>query len=736
MPLNSQKSWIVYLSTFPPRECGIATFTRDLSDAFNDLFSPEIESKIVALNIGDVTRLPYGKEVIAEISQSSLEDYVTVAQKLNAMPQVKLVAIQHEFGIFGGNYGDYLLAFIKELQKPITITFHTVLPKPDKAMQKVVQALSERANTVMVMTENSRRILENDYAIPLQKIIIIPHGIHPSPFKPSKHAKDLLYLSPQNTILSTFGLLGRGKGIEYAIDALPEVVKQYQNIRYLIIGATHPVVLREEGEVYRNFLLERVRTLGLSAYVRFYDKYLETEDLLKFLSATDIYLSTSLDPNQAVSGTLSYALGAGRPVISTRFAQAKEDVTSDVGFLVDFKNPKQITEALLNLLGNQTKQLALGKNAYFRTRNMTWPNVAIAYMRVFVFFIPELKVNEKRVPKIKLSHLIKLTDDFGIIQFAHLAEPDISSGYTLDDNARALIFVIRYHQQTKFATAFRLANIYLNFLSFVRQPNGVFENYVNAERKLSHEQNSKENLDDANGRTLYALSVVATASHLPKVMRGKAKTMYEQSLPIALRFTSPRAKAFYIKSLALRLKQQANANYLEKLVEACDFLMHEYKQNSVHNWQWFEAILSYSNAVLSESLLIGYRATGNSDYLKVGKNTLDFLISHTFENNLYVPIGQQNWFKRGGHRHKFDQQPEDTASTIEALKTMYEISGDAHYQKLMHRAFDWFLGENLPGRIIYDQTTGGCYDGLRENEVNLNQGAESTLSYLLSRLSL
>ena len=733
---HSHNSWIVSVSTFPPRECGIATFTRDLSTAFNQLFSPGVESKVVALNIDEVTLLPYPKEVIEQICQSRQGDYAAIAQELNALPQVRLVSIQHEFGIFGGTYGDYLLTFTKELKKPLAITFHTVLPKPQKEMQRVVRALAERADIVIVMTRGSRKILETDYAVPRKKIAVIPHGIHPVPFQPSRNAKELLNLFPENTILSTFGLINRDKGIEYVIEALPEVVKQYPNIRYLIIGATHPVVLRQEGESYRNFLIERIYALGLFAYVRFYDEYLKTEELLKFLNATDIYLATQLDPNQAVSGTLSYALGAGRPVIATSFAQAKEDVTSGVGILVDFKNSKQITEALLQLLGDQSKQLALGKTAYFRTRNMTWPNVAIAYMRTFTAFVPELKVDEKRAPKIKLSHLIKLTDDFGIIQFAQLTEPDLRSGYTIDDNARALVFAVRYYQETKSVGALRLANIYLNFLSFVRQPDGAFVNYVNAERKISHEQNGKENLDDANGRTLYALAVTATAKYLPKRIREKARLMYEQSLLIAERFTSPRAKAFYIKSLALHLKQHANANYLGKLIHACNFLMREYKEHGSHEWQWFEPILAYSNATLSEALLIGYAVTGNPDYLKIGKKTLDFLISHTFENNMYVPIGQQGWFKRGGHRYKFDQQPEDTASTIEALKTMYDISKDSHYQRLAHRTFDWFLGDNLLGQIIYDQTTGGCYDGLGEREVNLNEGAESTLSYLLSRLLL
>lgn len=733
---HPRKSWIVSVSTFPPRECGIATFTRDLSTTFNQLFAPGVESKVVALNIDEVTRLPYSKKVIAYFSQSRREDYAAAAKKLNELSQVKLVTIQHEFGIFGGNYGDYLLDFTQELTKPLAITFHTVLPRPQKEMLGVVKALTSRADIVIAMTQTSRKILETDYEVPKEKMAVILHGIHPVPFEPSKNAKELLGLYAENTILSTFGLLNRGKGIEYVIDALPEVVKKYPDLRYLIIGATHPVVVRQEGESYRLSLIQRIYALGLTPYVSFYDEYLETKNLLKFLSATDIYIAPQLDPNQAISGTLSYAMGAGRPVIATAFAQAKEVVTSEVGMLVDFKNSKQITEALLKLLSDQPKQIALGQMAYFRTRNMTWPNVAIAYMRTFTAFVPELRVSEKRAPKIKLSHLIKLTDDFGIIQFAKLTEPDLSSGYTVDDNARALVFAVRYYQQKKSVVALRLANTYLNFLAFVRQPNGAFENYVNAQRQLSHEKNRGENLEDANGRALYALAAAATASHLAKPMREKAQLMYEHSRHVAERFTSPRAKAFYIKSLAVHLRQHTNPHYLKKLMQACNFLVREYKKHSLPEWQWFEPILTYSNATLSEALLIGYTFTANPEYLKVGKKTLDFLISHTFENNMYIPIGQGGWFKRGGHRHKFDQQSEDVGSTIEALKTAYEVTKDSKYQKLLHRAFDWFLGDNLLGQIIYDQTTGGCYDGVGEHEVNFNEGAESTLSYLLSRLLL
>jgi glycosyltransferase involved in cell wall biosynthesis len=730
------KSWIVTLSTFPPQKCGIATFTCDLSTAFNQLFSPAVESKIIAINSDPSIIKEYSKNVIAHLNKHQPEDYKKIAKKINDSPQIKLVSIQHEFGIFGGNFGDYLLNFTSELTKPLVITFHTVLPEPHPDMKKVVYTLAEQAQRVTTMTHTSKNILETIYNIPADKITVIPHGIHPTPLAPSYQSKKILSIPTETTILSTFGLLSQGKGIEYVIEALPEVIKQYPHIEYLVIGATHPVIIQEEGETYRESLQKRIVELGIEKNVRFINTYIPTEKLLTYLSATDIYLATPLDPNQAVSGTLSYAMGAGRPVIATAFAQAKEDVTPEAGILVDFKDSKQVSQALLDLLSNPERQNSLGRFAYFKTRNMTWANVSIAYMRTFARNVPELKESEKRAPKISLRHLKKLTNDFGIIQFALLTEPNLDSGYTLDDNARAMRFSVLFYQQKKSQSTLRLIKIYLNFLAFVQQEDGVFVNYVTAERILSNSQNNLENLEDANGRALYALAITANAHFLPTEVKKQARSMYEKSIGNGKNFISPRSIALYIKSLAVFLNEEPNPEYLQSLITACDLLVNHYRTNSALDWEWFEQILSYSNGAIPEALIISSKITGNQEYFSIGKKALDFLISHTFEDGMYIPIGQDGWFKRGGHRHKFDQQPEDVATTLTALKSMYEVSQDIFYRKCAYRTFDWFLGGNVLGRIMYDQTSGGCYDGLRENEINLNQGAESTLSYLLSRLIL
>ncbi|MBI4836071.1 MAG: glycosyltransferase [Candidatus Abawacabacteria bacterium] len=730
----SSDAWIVTLTTFPPRACGIATFSNDLFQAFDQLFAPELQTKVIAMTSESTPELSYSDKVIYQLAQNQQADYAAIAQKLNALSQVKLVSIHHEFGLFGGKYGDYLLRFTQILQKPLVITFHTILPEPDEHLLYVVQTLANQAQSIIVMTSVSRNILETVYGIDREKIVVIPHGIHPVSFAASSKAKKILQIPLDRVLLSTFGLLSKSKGIEYVLDALPAVIAQFPNTHYLILGVTHPVVLQEEGESYRNFLIDKITELGLEKHVSFHNHFLATDELLQFLNATDIYLATPLNPNQAVSGTLSYALGTGRPVIATAFAQAKEAITSDIGILVDFKQSQQITAALLTLLQDPLKQIALGKTAYFKTRSMTWPNIATAYMKTFQKLSIYLNKYKQHAPEIKLDHLMKLTDDFGIIQFAQLAEPDISSGYTVDDNARALIVTVRHYQQNKSAVTLEAALTFLNFLLFVRKSDNKFENYVNQNRELSSQQNNQENLDDANGRTLYALAVAGTSSNMSPLVQKKAQRMYEQSFLVADAFTSPRAKAFLIKSLVLQIQFHPHPILIEQLQVNCDYLLQLYQTYHTADWQWFEPILTYSNALLSEALLCGYTVTQNAEYWEIGKITLDFLIAHTFKNNMYMPIGQHGWFQRGGKRQIFDQQPEDTASMIEALKTMYTISQIELYQELCNRAFHWFLGENLLGQLIYDQVTGGCYDGLGKHGVNLNEGAESTLSYLSSRL--
>jgi len=742
---------IIYLSTFPPRECGIATFTADLTAAMDDLLEPVIESRVAAVNIDDISRYHYSKKVIFQINQYSEQEYIAAAKAINLMDKVKLVNIQHEFGIFAGKYGSYIISFLEALKKPSVVTFHSILPSPDADLKLVVCSIAEKASGLVVMTDLSKEILVREYGIAEEKISMIPHGIHSMPYTSSAKPKAALGLSKKVSLL-TFGLLSRGKGIEYVIEALPKVVNAYPDILYIVLGVTHPNVLKEEGENYRKFLIQKVHDLGLSSYVNFYNEYASVDKLLHFLRATDIYISTSLDPNQAVSGTLSYALGSGRPVISTPFAQAMEFITPETGMLANFRDPGSYAEAIMRLLKDASSREQLGKNAYFRTRNMTWENIALEHLKLFSRYSSDIaKVSErKKMPRINLNHVLRLTDDFGVIQFARLSLPDVSSGYTLDDNARAMIVACLYYDKLGGAVKaaypdkqkselLKRIEVYLRFIEFVLCEDSIFCNYVRPDRSMDTELNKKDNLDDANGRALWALTVAATAGYLPDSARDKALFLLRRRIEKYKMFESPRSTAFCAKGISILLKkiQEIEGRDLkELLVVHCDRLVSLYRGVSSEEWQWFENYLTYSNAVLPEALILGHKHTGNGEYLDIGIKTLDFLISKTFIDGIYRPIGQDGWHHKIGERRYFDQQPEDVSAMVCALATAYSITGKDSYKKLMHEAFNWFLGDNSLKQVVYDRTTGGCYDGIGERYINLNQGSESTTSYLLARLAI
>lgn len=735
MTTGNEKKWLVTLSTYPPRACGIATYASSLTTAIEELYAPSLESKIIAMNKGAHTSPNYSDKVILQIDQRQEQEYITSAETINKLDQVKLVHIQHEFGIFGGEFGSHLLRFTEACTKPMVITFHTVLPTPHLAMIEVVRNLSQHASRVTVMTLLSKQLLHQVYGVPPAKIDVIPHGIPPMPLQSSAPAKKTLGLEDR-TVLLTFGLLSRNKGIEYVIESLPEVVKQHPKVVYLIVGVTHPDVVASEGEVYRASLESRVEELGLTQNVIFYNEYVSSEKLLIFLQAVDIYISTSLDPAQSVSGTLSYALGSGRPVISTSFAQAKELVTGDVGLLVDFRNPQSYTTAMLRLLDDPSLTANMGREAYFHSRQATWPNAALATVRSYDLCSPGLGGVEMALPPINLTHVRNLTNDFGIIQFANLLVPDEKSGYTVDDNARALLAVVSHHQKFHDDTVLPLVNTYLRFLERAAQPTDKFSNYILIDRTDRVNFSSIENAEDSQGRAFQALAYTAASPSLPEQYRQDAQTMVDQYLKEKPDFTSPRASAFFIDGLhSLWLLDQDPA-HLALLRRHCDRLVSHYHDQRADGWEWFEPALTYANSTLSEALLLGSKMTGDQNYFEIGQKTLEFLISQNFQHGTYVAVGQKGWSQRGGNRSYYDQQPEDAATTVRTLTVLMELAPSERLTELRHQAFYWFLGKNMLGQTLYDRLSGGCYDGMAETSINLNQGAESTVSYLLARLAL
>ncbi len=746
----SNGNWIVYVSTFPPRKCGIATFTYDLTRAMDTILEPSLKSRIVAMNVGRVAGYKYGKKVIHQINQENTQEYIEVAEKLNKNDSVKVVNIQHEFGIFGGELGSNVIDFLRTLTKPKVITLHTVLPEPSEILKDTVRLLADNCDVITVMTQLSRSILIKEYKIVARKIRIIPHGIHERPYTSSETEKRK-HGFYNKTVLTTFGMLNRGKGLEYVIEGLPAVLNKYKDFVYIIVGATHPSILRVEGEAYRNSLIRRIYELGLSEHVKLYNKYYSLDELLDFLTATDIYISTSIDPNQAVSGTLSYAMGIGRPIISTPFAHAREIVTNDVGILVDFKNSDSFTDAIARLLEDEEWRLNLGKNAYFKTRSWTWPNIAIKYANTFSELNGDIAgiIKRKSIPQIKLVHLQRLTDDFGIVQFARLSQPDLSSGYTLDDNARALMAVALYYDRLNSESKsqlnaykgrlLKLINIYLSFIELSSRQDIYFNNYFTAGRIANEERNKPLTLEESSGRALFALALASSTRSLPKKISGKAFTTLQDKLRKNVLYNSPRAIAWFIKAICVLMDKNISISGIDLqnlLKQQCNRLVSFYEDARTPEWEWFERYLTYSNGLLSEALLQAYQITGEGIYLDVGKTTLDFLTDTTFKEDIHMPVGQDGWSYRDGEHNHFDQQPEAVMAMVYALKACYIVTGEGYYKDKMYLAFNWFLGNNSLDQIIYDRTTGGCYDGVREKGINLNQGAESTISYLLARLAV
>lgn len=725
--ISQSKPTIAFLSTYPPRECGIATFTQDLLQSSQNFLGPLVDCKVAALNLSPLDTYKYPPEVEWKINQNSTAEHLNLAKIFNEDIHISGVIIQHEYGIFGGLEGEVLLTFMQNCTKPMLVTLHTVLPNPSIKMKEVTQSIIQYASTVVVLTDNSKDIVEKLYPESVGKVFMIPHGIHAVAASKPKEYKEKLKLE-DHSVLTTFGLLSRGKGIEYVLKALPNVIKKYPSVLYLILGETHPVIRRQEGEKYRVELANLITTLGLEDHVRFYDQYFSLPDLFEFLRATDIYISTSTNPNQAVSGTLSYALGTGRAVISTEFAQAKEIVTPDNGRLVPIQNSPAITKALLDLLGDPTKLLQMHRNAYKNTRSMLWNTVAGDYLALLERMV---------APAINIHHLITMTDDFGLFQFALLTVPNKAFGYTLDDNARALIACSWLLTQNYTKELEVLIRLYLTFIKKCQLKNGSFINYIAFADKLPTAQNESEDIEDSQIRALWALSEIMSNELLSEDIRDQAKKMFVLNFRQKKTLTHLRAKAFAIKAFALAVPHlpSQQKELLAYINEYADMLVASLANHTIKSWQWFEPDLNYSNALLPESLLIAGKVLNNRTYTKKGITSLQFLISKTFSDT-YMPIGHARWYKNKKKRSNYDQQPEDPASMILALVRAYTYTGQEQYKTLANTCFSWFLGNNSIKKALYDIESGGCYDGLHPDRVNLNQGAESLISYLMSSFAI
>jgi glycosyltransferase involved in cell wall biosynthesis len=725
--LKFKDSKICFLSNFPPKECGIATFTQDLITSLNKRFNPKVKSRVIALN-EESSLYNYDSRVVMQMNKDYLEDYIDIAKRINRSEKIRLVCIQHEFGIFGGEYGSYIIPFLETIKKPVVITFHSVLPNPNNLRKKVVKFIGEKSAAIVVMAESAVEILNRDYGINKNKIHVIRHGIPDTQFKPTEPYKKKLRLE-NKIVLSTFGLLSRGKGIEYMIRALPYLVKKYPNLLYIIIGETHPAIRKKEGEEYRNSLISLVEKLKLQNNVKFYNKYLSLNEIIEYLLATDIYICTNLEKNQIVSGTLSYALGCGKAIVSTPNIYAEEVLSNERGMLADFQDPKSFATAIDKILSDKELRKRIEQNAYSFGRSMIWQNVASNYLHLFNKIVKLREETTEKYPLIKLNHLRRLTDGIGCIQFSKLAVPDSFSGYTVDDNSRALIVSTIHDNLYNSDISKELSKTYLNFLESVHDREGKFNDMSYEEKNLIPSS------EDSIGRTLWALGYFINNSNNPELIE-KAKRMFDKSYDLINEKSSPRAKAFSVIGLYHYYKKYNEENILSKMKILVESIVEAYKREATDDWNWFESYLTYSNSKIPEMLFLAYNLTKNKEYLEIAEKSLDFLSNLVFFKDELSPIGQNGWYNRHGIRSFFDQQPIDASSMVQTYLVAYSITENKKYYNNAVLAFNWFLGKNHLKQMIYNEVTGGCHDGLSKNCINLNQGAESTIEYLISRLML
>ena len=737
---------IAVVGNYLPRRCGIATFTTDLCDAIHAEYGA---TELLALPVNDIEEgYDYPARVRFELSEDSLASYRQAADFLN-FSNVDLVCLQHEYGIFGGLAGGHVLELLRHLRVPFATTLHTVLrdPTPDqRAVMEEIAALSDR---LIVMSQNSAEILQEVFHVPIEKIDLIPHGIPDLPFTDPNFYKDG-FRTEGKCVLLTFGLLSPNKGIENVIKALPQILSRHVNVVYMVSGVTHPHVLRREGEKYRLYLQTLAKDLGVEANVIFRNRFESPQDLVKLIGAADIYVTPYKHKGQVVSGTLAYALSAGKAIISTPYLHAIELLDGERGVLVPFDDPGAIAEKTLALLDDETGRHAMRKRAYMYARDMVWNRAAQKYMQSFERIYNERLRNPRatfsaqntektldRLPTIKLDHLYRMTDHTGMVEHAVFVVPNYPEGYTTDDNARALIVTTLLEDLAVRVPAGSadLASRYLAFLWHAFDPiTKRFRNCLSYECQWQEPEGS----EDSHGRALWGLGTVLGRSKNAG-LRGAAGRMFELAVPAAVEFKSPRACAFALLGLQEYLDSFPGDRAALSASDAlANRLLNSYRSNRSDDWKWFENGLAYSNARLPQALMRAGVRAGNEEMVSAGLEALDWLVTiqRCEVKGHFVPIGSQGFYSKNSEKARFDQQPVEACAVVSACMQAYRATGKGHWRKEAWCAFNWFLGDNDLQIALYDPTTGGCRDGLHPDRANENQGAESTLSFLMALLEM
>ncbi|MBN1534097.1 MAG: glycosyltransferase family 4 protein [Spirochaetes bacterium] len=735
---------IAFLGDYLPRKCGIATFTTDLRTAVAAEF-PAMQCLVVPVN--DIEGgYDYPPEVRFEIAEQDLPSYLRAADFLN-ITDVDVLCVEHEFGIYGGVAGSHLLALLHKLRMPVVTTLHTILSDPNPDQLRVMRELIRLSTRLAVMADKGREFLLDVYQTPPGKIDLIPHGIPDMPFADPNYYKDEFGVAGKKVLL-TFGLLSPNKGIEYALQALPHIITEFPNMVFIVVGQTHPNLLRDEGEFYRLSLERMAKDLGVQKHVVFFNRFVELDELIRFIGAADIYLTPYLTEAQITSGTLAYAFGAGNAVVSTPYWHAKELLSGDRGILVPFRDAEAIAGAVIDLLHDEPLRHSMRKNAYQMGRDMVWSRVAQLYMKSFYqagqdhSFVgrkssPIRTLDEQpgQLPSLKLDHLYRMSDSTGIFQHASFTIPNFAEGYCTDDNARALLLSLMLQQSGHNSP--HISDLAATYAAFINhafdRKSRRFRNFMSFDRRWLEEVGS----EDCHGHALWALGVcMGYAGH--GGLHMLAAELFEQALPVMHDFTSPRAWAFTLIGIDKYLRRLSGDRRAHQIRESLTArLIQRYSDASAGDWQWFEDMVSYTNAKLPHALILSGRSMNNDPMLETGLKTLRWLVKiQTSDAGSFRPVGSNGFFQKGKERALFDQQPIEAQATVSACIEAYYATGDMTWEAEARRAFEWFLGRNDLGLVLYDSSTGGCRDGLHVDRVSQNQGAESTLAFLLALVEM
>lgn len=745
----TQKKKIALVGNALPRKCGIATFTTHLRDAVAQA-EPGCDAFIVAMN-DRPGGYRYDETVRFTIDEGDALAYRRAADFLNVLG-VDAVCLQHEYGIFGGEAGSHILHLLRSVHMPVVTTLHTVLREPSDKQLETLRRVAELSDRLVVMSEKAVGFLRDVYGVEPEKVDLIPHGAPDVPFVDPNFYKDRFGVEGKKVLL-TFGLLSPGKGIEHVIEALPGIVKSHPEVVYIVLGATHPHVRKQLGETYRLSLQSLAERLGVAEHVLFYDQFVEQEELVEFIAAADIYVTPYLNEEQITSGTLAYCVAAGKAIVSTPYWHAQELLAEGRGRLVPFRDPGAIAREVNDLLTNEIARHAMRKKAYLYGRGMIWPAVGGRYHEAFDRALAE-RVSAPRTaqlrrakpgpptprrsyPLLKLDHLRRLTDDVGVIEHAVYSTPRRVDGYSLDDNARALLLCAKL---CELGSAWRddAAELGTRYMAYIvhayNEERGRFRHGMRYDRSWEEEVGS----EDCHGRAIWALGVTARSGWSQDV-RDLALELLWKAAPAADRFTYPRAWAFAALGLAAHERTAPGdarvASALDRLAER---LARRLRATRSDDWVWFEDILAYDNARLPQALIDAGTALGREEYTTLGLEALAWLTEAQTdpESGHFVPIGTDGWWRRGQRRARFDQQPVEACATIGACAAALRATGEERWRSCAQAALDWFLGRNDLGERLYDPATGACCDGLHPASVNRNQGAESTLAYLLSLVDI